>query len=86
MCVKCVVLQLQIAALQAEVEALKNEVSRLRGIIERLMAILRAIADFCQVTQRDADMIMAQHCPRGTWSLARGRAEVAAAVVKFLRG
>jgi hypothetical protein len=78
-CPMCKALEVENAMLKNEIIQLKNEVARLKRIIAA--ARNRAAAIMMQARQ-----VMSDHCPRGTWSLFKGRAGAASEVDSQLGG
>jgi len=52
----------------------------------RLKARLAAVIMFCNDVSRQADEVLSEHRPRGTWALWRGRKEIADRVRRVAGG
>lgn len=63
---------------------MQKEVERLREIIEKMGKAIQAIQNYCLNIYSQAAQVMSRHQPRGTWSLWRGRGEVAREVYRRL--
>jgi len=70
--------------LRHEVARLRREVTRLRKIIARLRRAIREAKRYALSVYRKAAKVMGRHQPRGTWSLWRGKGEVAREVYNRL--
>ena len=77
-------LRREVDRLQHEVARLRREVDRLRKIIARLGRAIRKAKQYALMVYRKAARVMSQHQPRGTWSLWKGKGEVAREVYNRL--
>lgn len=74
------------AALARENAELRQVIIRQRWIIERLQRRIQQVVAYAANVRSQASRVMSQHQPRGTWSLWRGKGEVAQEVCNRLRG
>jgi len=74
----------EVARLRREVIRLRREAARLRKIIRRLLEIIRKAREYALSVYRKAAKVMSKHQPRGTWSLWKGKGEVAREVYSRL--
>jgi hypothetical protein len=70
--------------LRHEVARLRREVTRLWKIIARLRRAIREAKRYALSVYREAAKVMSRHQPRGTWSLWKGKGEVAREVYNRL--
>lgn len=63
---------------------LMRENQQLKRIITRQKRAIESIAAYTIAIHTQAGRAMSEHQPRGTWSLWKGRREVARAVFNFL--
>lgn len=77
-------LRREVDRLRHEVDKLRREVARLRKIIARLKRAIREAKRYTLNVYREAAKVMGQHQPRGTWSLWKGKGEVAKEVYNRL--
>jgi hypothetical protein len=78
-CPNCKALEVENVMLKKEIIRLKNEVARLKLIIARGRRLAATI-------MIEAQRATSNHCPRGTWSLYKGRAAAASEVDQILGG
>ena len=78
-CSRCPVLEAEIARLRAENARLRAYINYLLHLIDRAQRFMTGII-------QEATQIMSQHQPLGTWSLWRGRKEIAEKVSGILKG
>jgi hypothetical protein len=72
------------AALARENRELRQTVEKQRKTITRLQSRIDRARYFCAVIYSQASRVMSDHQPRGTWSLWRGRGEMAAKIYNML--
>ncbi len=77
MCDQCKVLQAEIKRLERENAKLKRLVKFAKRVIKTQRRQLDDIMYFCLDIIRQGKKTMSQHVPRGTWSLWKGKREVA---------
>ena len=65
---------------------LVEENEELRRKLEKLSRSIQGVRDYCLHTYSQAARVMSKHQPRGTWSLWRGKGEVAREVFNRLAG
>lgn len=65
------------SAKDAIIQAQQKKLLRLQRIVQRAQAA-------CVTVASNADQVLSQHQPRGTWSFARGARQAAQAIVKYL--
>jgi len=63
---------------------LRQVIEKQRKAIRRLQDRINRVRDFCTIIYSQAVHVMSEHQPRGTWSLWRGRGEMAAKVYNML--
>lgn len=73
-------------ALRREVDRLQKEVERLQRIIETMRKAIQAVRNYCLSIYGQAVRVMSRHQPRGTWSLWKGKGEVAREIYHRLSG
>ena len=64
-------------ALRREVDRLQKEVEKLERVIEEMRRAVQAVRNYCLRVYGQAARVMSRHQPRGTWSLWKGKGEVA---------
>lgn len=72
-CLGCAIAGLQIAMLKNQVRQQQNRIKRLEQII------INGRVE-CDAIMRGSNKVMSEHCPRGTWSLAKGAGAAASRV------
>lgn len=70
--------------LTRENQELRRVIARQQKTIDRLRAVIDLVRDLCAIVYNQARRVMSDHQPRGTWSLWRGRGEVAGKVYNML--
>jgi hypothetical protein len=83
MCDRCYVLQDRIVSLEQENKKLKRLVKLARTIIRKQREQLDDISIFTWDIICSARKVLSQNRPRGTWSLWKGRLEIAHAVYQM---
>jgi septal ring factor EnvC (AmiA/AmiB activator) len=77
-------LRAEVTRLQHEVTRLRREVAKLQKRIRRLLEVIRRAKQYALGVYRQAAKAMGKHQPRGTWSLWKGKGEVAREVYNRL--
>ena len=70
--------------LTKENRELRQVIDKQRKANRRLRDKIGLVRDLCTIIYNQAKCVMSNHQPRGTWSLWRGRGEVAAKVYNIL--
>ncbi len=63
---------------------LAEENEKLRRELEKLSRTIRGVRDYCLHIYSQSARVMSRHQPRGTWSLWKGKGEVAREVFNRL--
>lgn len=74
----------QACDLPDENERLREELEELRKMLQRWEQVIEQVRDYTLTTYNEAQRVMSRHQPRGTWSLWKGKGEVAREVYNML--
>lgn len=66
--------------------SLADENKELRRELEKLLQAIQGVQSYCLHIYSQAARVMSRHQPRGTWSLWKGKGEVAREIFNRLAG